>query len=835
MEKDTLKDDREDFSLCKEAEEEQRKVSQDDLEFALLEKQWNETDKSAREDEGRPCLTINRLPAFAKQVLNDAKLNRAAVAVKPVGDGATKDTARIQSDLIRNIEVSSQADSAYDAAFQFAVYCGFGYFRINVDYACDDAWDQDISVGRIGNPFSVYGDYEGKEATSIDWNRAYVTDWWSKAAFEAKWGKDRKAGSFEDGSADFDQQWFSDKRIRVAERWIREEVPAKLLKLTDGSVMYEDAYLKPQDDGLTYAQFLLSQGVKVEGERMTRTYKVKQRLITGTDILEENDWLGKYIPIVPMYGEEVNVNGKRHFISLIRRAKDPQRMFNYHRTSVAEQLANASRVPWLIAEGQVTGHEEAWQRANRVALPYLTYTQVDGVPPPMRQPYAGVPIGDMQAALADSDDMKSVIGIFDAGLGQRSNETSGKAIIARQREGDVSTFNFIDNRNKSVEHGGRIMLDLIPHYYTVGRILRCVQEDGETYTVPVNTPVAKKQDLAQFTGQQQTQGMDPQGAQSPQEGPPEYEPIPEDLMPQLDPQMQAKLKAITKIFDLTTGKYDVVVTAGPSFTTKREESANQMMEFIRVFPQAAPLIGDLLAKSLDWPGSEQIATRLKAMLPPQAAGQVPPIVQQLQQMLQQQDAQAKQAVAQLQQQIGELTRQLNDKDAEQAAREYDAKTKRISEVADAATKGVAVVTHPMTGEYVAIPATNIAPQQQPEAQPQISPMEIAQTRQKDEELAIKARDMDVREYEAQTKRLTLLAERLPPEAFQMLIMKTTGEAMSTTLESAEDDPMGAMAGQMAGSMPMAEPEPEMPMEQEGGMPQDLPVDQQTMPPDGMTQ
>jgi hypothetical protein len=809
MEKDTLSDDREDFALCKEAEEEQRKVSQDDLEFALLEKQWNETDKAAREDEGRPCLTINRLPAFAKQVLNDAKLNRAMVAVKPVGDGASKDTARIQSDLIRNIEVASQADSAYDTALEFAVYGGFGYYRINVDYACDDAWDQDISVGRIGNPFSVYGDYDGKEATSIDWNRCYVTDWWSKAAFEAKWGKDRKAGSFEEGG-DYDQQWFADKRIRVAERWIREEVPAKLLKLTDGSVMYEDAYLKPQDDGGTYADFLMAQGITISGDRMTKTYKVKQRLITGTDVLEENDWLGKFIPIVPMYGEEVNVNGKRHFISLIRRAKDPQRMFNYHRTSVAEQLANASRSPWLIAEGQLSDHEDAWQKANRVALPYLTYTHVEGVAPPQRLPYAGVPIGDMQAALADSDDMKSVIGIFDAGLGQRSNETSGKAIIARQREGDVSTFNFIDNRNKSVEHGGRIMLDLIPHYYTVGRIVRCIQEDGDTYTVPINTPVAKKQDLEQFQGQQQAPGMDPQGPRQGQEGPSEYEPVPEDLMRQLDPQQQAKLKAITKIFDLTTGKYDVTVSAGPSFTTRREESANQMMEFIRVFPQAAPLIGDLLAKTLDWPGSEQIATRLKNMLPPQAAGQVPPIVQRLQQMLQQQDAHAKQAVAQLQQQIGELTRQLNDrsqefalKDKEIGVKEFDAQTKR------------AEVLKPE-----AVPAQEVDPLKAAELQ-----IEAEKLRLQEREMELSERDKSVAEYEAQTKRLQLLAERLPPEAFQMLIMKTTGEAMSTTLESAEDDPMGAMAGQMAGSMPMAEPEPEIVPEppMEGAPMQDNPM------------
>jgi hypothetical protein len=816
MEKDTLKDDREAFSAASDAESEQRKASQNDLEFALLEKQWNETDASQRAEEGRPCLTINRLPSFGKQVINDAKLNRACINVKPVGDGADKETADILSDLIRNIETSSQAESAYDTALEFAVYGGFGYFRVNVDYACDDSWDQDISIARISNPFSVYGDPDGKETTSIDWNSAFVTDWYSKSAFEARWGKDKKAASFESGGSDFDEKWFNDKKIRVAERWLREEVQAKLLKLTDGTVMYESEYLKPQDEGGTFADLLMAQGIKVKGDRTTKTHKVKQRLITGCDVLEENDWLGKFIPIIPMYGEEVNVNGKRHFISLIRRAKDAQRMFNYHRTSVAEQLANASRTPWLIAEGQVEDYADKWQVANRTSLPYLTYKHVDGVPPPIRLPFAGVPIGDMQAALSESDDMKAIIGMHDASLGARSNETSGKAIMARQREGDTSTFNFIDNRNKAVEHGGRVVLDLIPHYYTVGRILRCIQEDGSTYTLPVGEPVAPKAELdalqRQAAAMQQGQPAPEMPQQDQTQGPPQYEPIPENAALTLPPELQQKLKAITKIFDPTTGKYDITATAGPSFNTRREEAANQMMEFIRIFPQAAPLIGDLLAKNLDWPGAEQVAERLKAMLPPQAAGQVPPMVQKLQQMLQQQDAQAKQIVGQLQQQIADLQKQLADKSGELQIKAGELQIKGF----EAQTKRAEVMK----------PET-VQPQQ-------VDPIRAAELQIKARELELQAKELElserdkaVSEYEAQTERLKLLSDRLPPEAFQMLIMKTTGEAMATTLESAEGNPEAAMCGHMAGSMPMAELAPEI-----GGV-QDMPMDQQTTPPDGM--
>lgn len=764
MEKDKIKDDLEDFAACVDAEDKQRKQSQDDLEFALLEKQWHDDDVSQRQTEGRPCLTINRLPAFGKQVLNDAKINKAAINVKPVGGGADKLTADIQSDLIRNIETQSQSDQVYDTAFQFAIYGGFGYFRVNVDYLSEDEWDQDIFLERVPNPFSVYGDYESKEATSIDWNRAYVTDWYTKAAFESKWGKDRKAGSFEIGSGDYDANWFKDKRIRVAERWIREEVPTKLLKISGGAVMFESVWLKNQED-------FLAQGLEVLGERDSKTHKVKQRLITGTDVLEESDWLGKYIPIIPMYGEEINVNGKRYFVSLIHRAKDSQRLYNYQRTLSAELGGLQPKAPWMGPVGMFATDNAKWANANRVAYPYLEYDVVQDQPQaiPSRIPFAGPPAGAMQEAMMASDDMKAVMGMYDASLGARSNETSGRAIIARQREGDTSTYDFIKNRNIAVEHGGRVILDLIPRLYTTERILRCVQEDGSTYTVPVNQPVAQEQEIermrAMAMGPAMPQAMQPgmpqqgpgMGVPTPPQatpeqatqGPPKFVPVPPELDQQLPPQMLEKLKAATRVFDLTTGKYDVMVVAGPGFNTRREEAATQMMEFIRVFPQSAPLIGDLLAKNLDWPGAEQVAERLKAMLPPQASGQINPMVQQLQQMLQKQDGQAKQAIGQLQQQIAEMQRQLKDKGgdlqlkAEELRKEwFEAETARLQ------------VTKPEA-------------QQAPE---QVDPIKVAELELDRERARIEA-------FNAETERLKVLGATITPEMIQQLVAQTVMQAM----------------------------------------------------------
>lgn len=629
--KDLLDDAKEEFKLCVDAESQQRKDSLDDLEFAKLGKQWEEAVKQARADEKRPCLTINRLPAFIKQVTNDARQNRPSITTHPVGDGADTETSKILNGLIRNIEAVSKADIAYDTALDFAVTMGFGYWIVRDQYTCDDSFDKDLSIERVANPFSIYGDPRSTSADSSDWNTAFVTDMLSKKEFKRRYPGSDASGFTTEGASEETQLWFSDESIQVAEYWKREEVTAKLLKLSDGSIMHEAEYLKIKD-------LCDLQGITIEGDRDTKSYKVTQKIISGCDILETNEWLGKYIPIVPVYGDEINVNGKRFFQGLVRFAKDPQRMFNYWRTTTTELVALAPKAPFIGAVGAFSTDSARWGTANTQTHPYLEYDVVEGAAPPQRQPFAGVPAGALQEALNASDDMKSIMGIYDASLGAKSNETSGRAIMARQREGDVSTFNYIDNLSRAIEHTGRILVDLIPKHYDVARIVRCVKEDGSTYPVPVNQPVIAKQNPEAVPGQQNE----------------EFEPA------------QEYIEGLTKVFDLTTGKYDVTVAAGPSFTSRREESANQMMEFIRVFPQAAPLIGDLLAKNLDWPGADEVAARLKAMLPPQAAGKVSPIVQQLQQQLQQQDMQAKQAVGQLNQALQETKQQLEDKAQESA-------------------------------------------------------------------------------------------------------------------------------------------------------------------------
>ena len=356
----------------------------------------------------------------------------------------------------------------------------------------------------------------------------------------------------------------------VAEYFTREQVRKTILLLSDQSVAAEEVYLANKD---TYD----AAGIDVIAERESQGWRVTQRIMTGAEVLETNKWAGQFIPIVPVYGVEVNVEGRCHFRGLVRPAKDAQRMFNYWRTASTELVALAPKAPWIGRRGQFTTDAAKWATANVENHAFMEYDDPNGAGPPQRQAFAGVPAGALQEAMNASNDMKAIIGLYNASLGDQGNEISARAIVARQREGDVSTFHFIDNLSRAIEHCGRILIDLIPLVYTGARIVRVLGPEGLASNVPLNTPVQI--------------GQGPNG------------------------------EVLSHVYDLGRGKYDLTVEAGPSFTTRREEAASQMIELIRAFPQAAPVLGDQLAKNLDWPGADIIAQRLAALLPAPAVAQ----------------------------------------------------------------------------------------------------------------------------------------------------------------------------------------------------------------------
>lgn len=585
--KDILSEGLEDFRLCSEADSHNRESYIDDVRFGRLAEQWDEDDRRRRK--GRPCLTINRCPSFSRQVINEARQNKISIKVRPVDDNGDVATAEVFSGLIRNIEHSSNADQAYDVAAGCAVDGGFGYFRIVLDYAHDDSFDKDLRIKSIPNPLTVYADPWSTAEDSSDWNTAFVTEWMPRTAFEAKF----KGADPVDWDGEQDSNWSDKDGVQIAEWWKREEVPRTILRLSDGMVVSKEHYAENKD-------LFDAMGLTVTGTRESRSYKVTQRMMTGKEILEETAWAGCYIPIVPVYGDVINVEGKRYLRSLIHDAKDAQRMFNYFRSVAAELTALSPKTPFIGHEAAFSGEDSAkWESANTDSYPYISVP--DGVDIPQRQQYAGPAAGAITEAMSSADDMKAILGIYDASLGNRSNETSGRAIAARQRESDTGTYHFVDNLARGVRHGARILIDMIPKVYTPGRIIRVLGNDGSAQNVR----------LGQKSEQQDQDMVEGQAEQGPQE----YKPG----------------SPLNGVYDLTAGKYDLAVDVGPAYATQRQEAADQMMYLLQSFPDAAPVIGDLVAKNLDWPGADEIAERLKAMLPPQINDGIPPqITQKLQ-------------------------------------------------------------------------------------------------------------------------------------------------------------------------------------------------------------
>lgn len=583
------------FEESQDGSDYNRQAYYDDIGFARMGNQWPEKVKKQREEEGRPCLTINKMPSFVRQVVNDARQNKPGIKVVPVDNGADVSTAEVIGGLIRSIERGSNAEVAYDTAIDGGVSGGFGFFRISIDYAHEYSFDMEARIERIANPLMVHWDVNSTQFDASDWNYAFVSDMLTEEQFKTRYPKAAPV-SFEGDPRDGAEYWMdSEDRVRVAEYFLREEEKKRLIMVADGMSVLESDLPKiarrmaaaggidlgrVKDDELAAMAMQLN-GWEVKRERETTCYKVTRRIISGVEVLQEDPWPGTMIPICPVWGEEVFHDGRRYFRSMIRDARDPQAMFNFWRSASTELVALAPRAPWVGPKGFVPkGQENVWQTANTRSHAYMEYA---GNVAPQRQPFAGVPAGALQEALNASDDIKAIVGIYDASLGARSNETSGKAIMARQRESDTGTFHFIDNLNRAIRYAGRVLVEIIPSIYSAREAIRILGEDSKEKVIR----------LTQEDGGSHQIGID---------GEPE-------------------------LYNLDVGKYDVTVTTGPSYATQREETREVMLEIMRQVPGAAAAIGDLVVETLDVQGADKIAKRLKLTLPPQvqmAEGIAPP-------------------------------------------------------------------------------------------------------------------------------------------------------------------------------------------------------------------
>jgi hypothetical protein len=638
------------FKRCLEAEDENRKKALEDLKFKAGD-QWPADVAQQRSNDKRPCLTINTLPTLVHQVTNDLRQNRPSIAISPVSGGANREGARAFAGMVRAIERDSQADIAYDTAVTSAVDIGFGYWRYLTEFENDHTFNKVIKIMRIRNSFRVYLDPQRQEPDGCDATFGFISDLIARSEYNDTYPDADPLGWNEKGVGDDLQQWIQKDFVRVAEYFTLEHELRRLVMLSTGHVGFyddlEDALKKQVDAG----------EIEVLQERQSEVQKVMWRKITGRQVLDTKPWDGRWIPIVEVVGEEIDVQGKVIRSGMIRNTKDPMRMKNYWATAKTEMVALAPRAPWVGAEGQFEGHETEWENAHIKMYTKLEYVPVVGengqvLPPPQRQPMVGVPEGVVQAEQGSQQDLMATTGVrFDMTGADRLNDESGLAVREVRRNMDLGSFHYYDNFCRSLRHGGRILVDLIPKTYDTERVVTILQEDDSEEQITL----------------------------SPEAGTP-YQAKPN----QKDPIAR-------KIFDPTVGTYGVTVTIGPSYATKRIEARSQLMEFARALPQKGELIAHLIAKYSDWPGADEAYKILLKALPPNLIApdpkDLPPQVATFVQSLMRQVSQLMGERVQL---LKDLTDQRGDRAVKQQKIDRDFEAKLLKIFTDAKTKLVQV-------------------------------------------------------------------------------------------------------------------------------------------------
>ena len=590
----------------------------------------------------RPTLTINKLPQHVRQVTNDQRQNRPSGKVIPADDKGDVEVAEIFDGIVRHIEYISDADVAYDTACENQVAYGEGYIRILTEYTDPTSFDQDIKIGRVRNSFSVYMDPMIQDPCGSDAQWCFITEDIPVDEYERQYPNAQPISSLQDqGVGDQSvSQWVNDETVRVADYYYIEHTK-KTLNLYYGNVSALSG--SPED------KQMVALGMKPIRSREVDIKQVKYCKINGFEVLERNDWAGSHIPVVRVIGNEFEVDGRLYLSGIVRNAKDAQRMYNYWTSQEAEMLALAPKAPFIGYGGQFEGYENQWKTANTTNWPYLevnpdvTDGQGGTLPLPQRSQPPMAQNGLIQAKMGASDDIKGATGQYDSSLGATSNERSGKAILARERQADTGTYHYVDNLARAVRCVTRQLVDLIPKIYDTERIARIIGEDGTSDMARVN--------------------------------PDQPEPVKKIV--------DERGIVIQKVYNLGVGKYDVCVTTGPSYMTKRQESLNAMTELLQGNPELWAVAGDLFIKNMDWPGAQEMAKRFAKTIDPKLLGDEDesPEMQAAKQQMQAMGQEMEQMHQMLQNvQKSFENRDLEIQEFESKIKAFDAETKRISAV-----------------------------------------------------------------------------------------------------------------------------------------------------------
>lgn len=604
--------------------------------------QWPQAVQNGRNfgaDDARPCLTINKTAQHVDQITNDARQNKTSVKIKPVGNEATYEAAQVIEGIVRHIEYISDGQSQYTHARSGQVQGGIGYLRVSTDYADEETWDQEIYVKAVPDPLSIYLDPDYQEPDASDARFAFAFADMPRDEFELQYPKYKD--SFPATALGNDDGWIAEKHVRVADYWYRNEVRDTLIKFTNPLTGAESTIKRSETKG--WSGDLLEALKQQLADPATKTreiigHEVRFVKIIGNETAEPKEWAGSTIPIIPVIGKKTVIDGQLDRKGHVRAMKDSQRMLNYNGSAAIEYGALQTKTPWVAPAAAIEG-QEGWEQANLINLSVLTWNHVDDegqeIPAPFKpNPPQGAPLyqeGMKNAA----DDMMMVSGQYQAVLGEPSNERSGKAIQARQRQGENATYHFIDNEATALRRVGKTIVELIPKIYDTRRTMQILGEDGSTSDVTLD-PNAEK---AYEVRKKETEGAAEQVIMNP-----------------------------------TIGRYDVMSDVGPDFATRRQEAFNALSQIAAQNPELMAIIGDLVMLAADFPLADEAAERLRRMVPPQAMGDgVNPQVQQLQEALHSTQG----LMASMSEKLVELRGKLASKEEQKGVNIYKAITDRI--------------------------------------------------------------------------------------------------------------------------------------------------------------
>jgi hypothetical protein len=705
--------------------------------------QWADGVSQARKAGKRPALTVNKTRVHCLQIINDARQNPVQVRINPTGDEATAEAAQIYEGIVRHIEYVSNAQQAYANATYCQVMGGIGYWRVLVDYAHDDTFNQEIYIKRVPDPTAVFMDPDIIQADGSDAKWAFVFYDLTREEYEDSYGKSDASDTADGSSAgdanlnnaaltlDGDQATQSgyrtdDKHVQLVEYFRVSAKPDRLLQMADGSTVRESKL--PKD----WREALDKFGMPIMAEREIYEPNIEWFLIADNKIIERSDWPGKFVPIVRVPCEEVVIDKKLDWVSHVRHLRDPQRLYNWYTSQAAEFVALQTKSPFVGVAESIEPYIADWENANTENKAILLYKGKDQegnpIPPPARSQPPVMAQAYMEGLKISQAEMMMASGQYQAVMGEPSNETSGKAINARQRQGDNATYHVIDRLASAIRYTGRIILDLIPRVYDTERAIMIIGEDGTQTQVHVD-PAA------------------PQAHQTTLD--PNQPPAQPSMNAQEDPDAQRQ-QALRTIFNPNIGRYAVVADVGPSYATKRQEAFNAMNQVMAQNGEAFAIMGDFWAKNADFPGADELAARLKQGLPPQykAGAPDPQVVALTQQGQAMQDhakqllGQADKEVADLKQQLAVAQAQLKDKSADIAVKDYDAETRRLSAVGGIDPMSLQVIVrgmvqdmlqtelHPVLHAHAdvegALQGRMAQPQEQPPQDPNAMPPDLAQ-------------------------------------------------------------------------------------------------------------